>query len=156
MWKRILVPHDFSPSANQAAALARDEAIAHGGEIMLLHAIELPAAYGSETLVVSSGGELPVGMADYAVRAATEHLRSLAARLEAEQVAVSTFVRLGRAVEEILRFAGEHEADVIVMGTHGRTGLQHLISGSVAERVVRASPVPVLTIRARHVHDGAA
>lgn len=146
MWQRILVPHDFSPAANHAAALARDEAKAHGGEVILLHVIDLPAAYVDTTLVMGPG-EPPIGMHEYAMRSATTHVMDLAHRLEADGVETSAFVRVGHPVEEILRFAGEHETDVIVMGTHGRTGLKHLISGSVAERVVRASPVPVVTTR---------
>jgi nucleotide-binding universal stress UspA family protein len=147
-WQRILVPHDFSPSANRAAALARDEAKAHGGQVILLHVVDLPPAYGPETtLYVTDKSETPIGMREYAVRSATDHLHDLGARLEAEGLAVSTFVRVGKPVDEILRFAAEREADVIVMGTHGRTGLMHLLAGSVAERVVRGSPIPVMTIR---------
>lgn len=147
MWKRILVPHDFSSCANHAAALARDEALAHGGELLLLHVIDLPPAFGPNTTVTMTPGEAPVGIRDYMMLGATDHLRDLAARLEADGVVVSTFVRIGHAVEEILRLTSEHEVDAIVMGTHGRSGLKHLLAGSVAERVVRASPVPVLTTR---------
>lgn len=147
MWKRILVPHDFSAGANHAAALARDEAVAHGGELLLLHVIDLPPAFGPNTTVTLTPGDPPVGIRDYALISATEHLRDLASRLEADGVVVTTFVRVGHAVQEILRLTGEHEVDTIVMGTHGRSGLGHLFVGSVAERVVRASPVPVLTTR---------
>jgi nucleotide-binding universal stress UspA family protein len=148
MWKRILVPHDFSPSANRAAAVARDEAKAHGGKVTLLHVVDLPVAYGPDTnLILADPGLPPINMRDYAVNTAADHLQDLAARLAADGIEVSTFVRVGRPTDEILRFAREHETDAIVMGTHGRTGVQHLIAGSVAERVVRASPVPVVTIR---------
>jgi nucleotide-binding universal stress UspA family protein len=149
MWQRILVPHDFSPSANHAAALARDEAKAHGGEIILLHVVDLPIAYGPDTALILPGPNdtAPVGMREYALRSATDHLQDLATRLAHDGVDVSTFVVAGRPVDEIVRFAREHEADVIVMGTHGRTGIRHLFAGSVAERVVRSSHVPVMTIR---------
>ena len=147
-WQRILVPHDFSPSANLAAALARDEAKAHGGGVMLLHVVDLSPAYGPETtLIVANDGGTPIGMREYAIRSATAHLQDLAERLEADGLEISTFVRVGKPVDEILRFCREHEADVIVMGTHGRTGLAHLIAGSVAERIVRGSSIPVMTIR---------
>lgn len=147
-WTRILVPHDFSPSANRAAALARDEAKAHGGEVMLLHVVEISPAYGPDTtLIVNDRNETPINMREYATQAAAEHLQSLVERLEADGVRVTYHVRVGRPVDEILRFAGDHEADVIVMGTHGRVGLAHLIAGSVAERIVRSSPIPVMTIR---------
>lgn len=146
MWKRILVPHDFSPSANHAAALARDEAKAHGGVILLLHVVDLPIAYSPDTMVMTGNGG-PIGMREYAMEAALDHVRDLANRLETDGVEVASFVRLGRPVDEILAFAREHEADAIVMGTHGRTGLSHWMAGSVTERVVRASHVPVLTTR---------
>lgn len=147
MWKRILVPHDFSAGANHATALARDEALAHGGEMLLLHVVDLPLGFGPNTTVTLTPGATPVGIRDYAMTGATEHMLDLAKRLEADGVAVSTFVRMGHIVEEILRLAREHEVDTIVMGTHGRSGLGHLLSGSVAERVVRTSPVPVVTTR---------
>lgn len=147
MWKRVLVPHDFSAGANHATALARDEVLAHGGELLLLHVVDLPPAFGPNTTVTLTPGAAPVGIRDYALTGATEHLLDLAKRLDAEGVAVSTFVRIGHVVEEILRLAREHEVDTIVMGTHGRSGLGHLFVGSVAERVVRTSPVPVVTTR---------
>lgn len=147
MWKRILVPHDFSACANHAAALARDEAKAHGGEILLLHVVDLPPAFGPNTPVLVGPGETPIGIRDYVMLGATEHVADLASRLEQDGATVSTFVRVGHVVEEILRLAREHEVDSIVMGTHGRSGLRHLFAGSVAERVVRASPVPVVTTR---------
>jgi nucleotide-binding universal stress UspA family protein len=62
-------------------------------------------------------------------------------------VSAEVFVRVGTPAEEILQFATEHRPDVIVMGTHGRTGIRHLLAGSVTERIVRTSDVPVLTIR---------
>ena len=145
MWQRILVPHDFSSSANHAAALARDEAKAHGGEVLLLHVVDLPSGFSPDTQV--AGLDAPIKILEYAIIGATEHLRDLATRLEADGVTVSTFVRVGHPVEEILRLAREHEADSIVMGTHGRSALRQLLAGSVAERVVRASQVPVVTTR---------
>ena len=59
----------------------------------------------------------------------------------------TSFIRIGNPVDEINRFVDEKKVDLIVMGTHGRTGLQHLLVGSVAERVVRTATCPVLTVR---------
>jgi len=81
------------------------------------------------------------------VSSAEQHLDDLAARLTKDGASVKTFVRVGNPVDEILRFVDEEKADLVVMGTHGRGGIRHLIAGSVAERVVRASKVPVLTVR---------
>jgi nucleotide-binding universal stress UspA family protein len=86
-------------------------------------------------------------MRHFAVSGAEAHLRDLAARLERDGVSAEVFVRVGKPADEILACAAEHGADIIVMGTHGRTGIRHLLAGSVAERVVRASAVPVLTTR---------
>lgn len=66
---------------------------------------------------------------------------------------VMAVVRIGNAEQEILRYAQEEGIDLIVMATHGWTGLQHLLLGSVAERVVRRSPVPVLTVKPRPTRD---
>jgi nucleotide-binding universal stress UspA family protein len=147
IWKTILVPHDFSASANHAAALARDEAKTHGGRIVLLHVIDLPHQIGGTEVVIPPETGAPIPIKDYAVSSAEQHLGDLAARLMKDGATVKTFVRVGNPVDEILRFIDEEKADVVVMGTHGRTGIRHLIAGSVAERVVRASKVPVLTVR---------
>jgi nucleotide-binding universal stress UspA family protein len=148
MWKTILVPHDFSPSAIRAAAIASAEAKQHGGRILLLHVVELPAHFGPDTtLIIAAGDQTPIGMRQYAVSRAVQYLDELADRLLAEGVSTTAFVRVGNAADEINRFAQEHAVDTIVMGTHGRTGIRHLLAGSVAERIVRTSDVPVLTIR---------
>jgi nucleotide-binding universal stress UspA family protein len=148
LWRTILVPHDFSSSANLAAAIARDEARLHGGRLLLLHVCDLPLDLGPDTtLIVARDADSPITMRHFAMSSAEAHLRDIAERLGRDGVSAEVFVRVGKPVDEILRFAAEHGADVIVMGTHGRTGIRHLIAGSVTERVVRASDLPVLTIR---------
>jgi nucleotide-binding universal stress UspA family protein len=146
-WKTILVPHDFSTSANHAAALARDEAKAHGARVVLLHVIELPSQLQPDAVMVPEATGAPINLRDYAVASAEAHLTDLAARLAKDGVAVSTFVRVGRPVEEITQLADDEHADLVVMGTHGRTGLQRMLIGSVTERVVRTAKMPVLTVR---------
>ncbi|HTR53282.1 MAG TPA: universal stress protein [Kofleriaceae bacterium] len=146
-WKTILVPHDFSASANHAAAIARDEAKLHGGRLVLLHVIELPNHIQPEMVIVPGETGAPINVKEYAVSRADEHLQDLAKRLAKDGLTVSSFVRIGNPVDEINTFADEEKADLIVMGTHGRSGLAHLLVGSVAERVVRTSRVPVMTIR---------
>ena len=78
---------------------------------------------------------------------AEAHVKDIAQRLARDNVQATTIVRFGNPVEEILKVSDEHAVDLVVMGTHGRTGLAHMLVGSVAERVVRTSKVPVLTIR---------
>ena len=148
IWKTILVPHDFSSSANHAVAIARDEAKAHGAKLMLLHVIDLPFGLKPETVIVPDETGAPINVKDYAVKLAEEHLADLAARLAKDGITPTTFLRLGKPEDEIVKFANENHVDLIAMGTHGRTGLAHMLVGSVAERVVRTSKCPVLTIRA--------
>jgi nucleotide-binding universal stress UspA family protein len=150
IWKTILVPHDFSSSANHAVAIARDEAKAHGAKLLLLHVIDLPGAIKPETVIVPDETGAPINVKDYAVKQAEEHLADLAARIAKDGVTASTFIRMGKPEDEIVKFAEENKIDLIAMGTHGRTGLAHMLVGSVAERVVRTSKCPVLTIRSDH------
>lgn len=147
LWRTIVVPHDFSASANHAAALARDEARRHGGTLLLLHVCDLPLDLGPDTTMVFPRDGDPITLRHYAISSAQAHLADIANRLGRDDMAAEVFVREGKPAEEILRFAAEHDASLIVMGTHGRTGIRHLLAGSVTERVVRSSPVPVLTIR---------
>jgi nucleotide-binding universal stress UspA family protein len=146
-WKTILVPHDFSASANHATAIARDEARTHGGTLVLLHVIDLPYQLGPDAVIVPEETGAPISLKQYAISSAEAHLQDIAARLAKDGVTATGAVVLGTPVDEINRAIDEHHADLVVMGTHGRTGFRHLVAGSVAERVVRSSKVPVLTIR---------
>ena len=146
-WKTILVPHDFSASANHATAIARDEAKLHGSAIVLLHVIELPYQLGPDAVIVPQETGAPISVKQYAMESADAHLQNIVERLAKDGVTATYDVVVGSAVEEINRAIVHHHADLIVMGTHGRTGIRHLIAGSVAERVVRLSKVPVLTVR---------
>ncbi len=148
IWKTILVPHDFSSSANHAAALARDEAKLHGAAIQLLHVVDLPGQLTPSTVIVPDATGAPISIKEYAVGQAEAHLNDIVERLGKDGVKAQSFIRIGKPEDEIVRFAAENTSDLIVMGTHGRTGLAHMLVGSVAERVVRTSTVPVLTIRA--------
>jgi nucleotide-binding universal stress UspA family protein len=146
-WNTILVPHDFSASANHAAAIARDEARVHGGRIVLLHVIDLPYQLAPDALIVPKAAGAPISVTEYAVQNAEAHLQDLTARLAKDGVTATGIVKVGTPVEEINRTIDEQSIDLVVMGTHGRTGIRHLMAGSVTERVVRVSRVPVLTIR---------
>jgi nucleotide-binding universal stress UspA family protein len=147
VWNKILVPHDFSQSANHAAAIARDEAKHHGAEILLLHVIDLPHQLDPDAMIVPEPNHAPISIKQYAIASAETHIHGLAQRLAKDGVTATGIVVLGNPIDEINRAIEDHQIDLIVMGTHGRTGLRHLMVGSVAERVVRTSKVPVLTIR---------
>jgi nucleotide-binding universal stress UspA family protein len=146
-WKTILVPHDFSASADHATAIALGEARVHGAAIVLLHAIDLPLQLGPDAVIVPPETGTPISVKQYAIQSAENHLQSLAEQIGKDGAEVSCVVAVGAPVEEINRAVEDHRVDLIVMGTHGRTGIRHLMAGSVTERVVRTSKVPVLTIR---------
>ena len=146
-WKTILVPHDFSSSANHAAALARDEAKVHGATVVLLHVVELPFQIVPDTVQVEGPGGVPMSIKDFAVASAEAHLLDLENRLIKDGVKTTHFVRVGKPAHEIVQFATDEKIDLIVMGTHGHAGIRALVAGSVTERVVRSALVPVLSVR---------
>jgi nucleotide-binding universal stress UspA family protein len=140
-FKRILVPTDFDEGADGALDLAVDVAKKYGASITLLHAYEVP-------LYVYSG--VPAVPADYWTpirNAASRRLEAAVADLEKRSPGAKAMLSQGAPWEQILQAAEETKADLIVMGTHGRRGLTHAVLGSVAEKVVRLSPIPVLTVR---------
>lgn len=146
-WNTILVPHDFSTSANHALAIARDEAKHHGATIVLLHVIDLPSQLGPDSMIIAPETGAPIGLKEYAIQSAGNQLQDIIDRLAKDGATATGAVVVGVPVEEINRAVDTHNADLVVMGTHGRSGLRALMVGSVTERVVRSSKVPVLTIR---------
>lgn len=146
-WRTILVPYDFSLCSRRAADLAIAEAGVHGASLLLLHVVELMPRFGPDTtLIVPEDGATPIGVHTYFRRRAEAELAGVAGGL-AGSTAIRWMVREGVPVDEILATVRAQPVDAIAMGTHGRTGLRHALAGSVAERVVRASPVPVFTVR---------
>jgi nucleotide-binding universal stress UspA family protein len=132
----ILVPTDFSASSRQAMTYAFELAQKVGAKLSLLHVIEVP--------VYAIAVSLPLQDLEQDARRA---LARLLLEAEAAHVDVTRLVAMGVPYEKILETATAEQVDLIVMATHGRTGLRHLAMGSVAERVVRMAPCPVLTIR---------
>jgi universal stress protein A len=145
-WQTILVPTDFSECSDAALTLAGRLAGIHEAKLVLLHASELTGGIEPSMIVHPDGESRPVTAERFLRTSAEEKLRAQAARCLGD-VPVHLRVELGRPDESILRVAHGVGADVIVMGTHGRSGLAHLLVGSVAERVVRASPIAVVTVR---------
>lgn len=147
MWKTLLVPHDFSPCADRALALASDLARLHGSKVVLVHVTDLPPGLTADAMLSDrETGEL-VRVDAYARSGATSRLEALAAPYRDAGLEVSIRAVLGDTADEILQLVPEVGADVIIMGTHGREGIKHLLMGSMAEKVVRQSDVPVLTVR---------
>lgn len=142
----ILVPSDFSPASDAALACAKDVAIKFNARLSLLHVVTDPKATGFWTpeVYVPSSPETQ----ERFLREARELLESALTANEKTRFSAHIEARIGAAASGIRDFAREQNVDLIVMGTHGRTGLAHLLLGSVAERVLRSSPCPVLTTHA--------
>lgn len=138
MYDRILVPTDGSPGMKRV--------VSHAAELSAVHDSTLEAAY-----VVNSSAVANLPM-ESSWEGVAEMLReegenALDAAVECAECSVERTMLEGNPAHEIVEYADRSDADVICMGTHGRGGINRLLLGSVAERVVRASEVPVLTVR---------
>ena len=144
MFNRILVPTDFSPPSDAALEYARMLAAQFGSTLRILHLIEDP----NESDFVADGfapstEEIRNTLVEHG-RKRLDHLMTLVDRSRYHAHADAL---LGTPAATIIDYAGATGTSLIVMGTHGRTGLAHLLMGSVAEQVVRTAPCPVLTVR---------
>ena len=153
MIKRILVPMDFSPPSDAALEYARSVALRYGGSLHLLHVAEDPyrAFYSAEVYVPAVEGLREEILSDTAGRLKDRLRPSDVTELHATADSI-----IGTPAGSIVEYAAGHGIDLIVMGTHGRGGMSHLLMGSVAERVVRTAPCPVLTVREARKAEAAA
>jgi nucleotide-binding universal stress UspA family protein len=153
MYAKVLVPLDGSEVSEQALAHAQSVARAFGARVYLLQVISLSHEYEA----VRGGGDESLTALEYARDTAREitaarqtraeaYLAAMATRLEETGIQVDTSVRQGSALDNITDFVEVTGIDLIVMSTHGRGGLQRLLVGSVTDRVIRSSHVPVLAI----------
>ena len=141
--KQILVPIDFSDCSLRALDLASTIALPFGAKLTLLHVVE-PGVYQQSYFGVTP----PLEESNQnLVEAGRERLSALGRKRIGHRLRTESLVRIGRAHSEIPDTASALSADLIVMGTHGYTGLKHVLLGSTAERVVRHAPCPVLTVR---------
>jgi universal stress protein A len=162
-FKHLLVPTDFSEPANSALRYAIEEAGLHQAKITLLHVLPpetrtnvhyvtgAPAETAQGGFDALIGGSAFVSQPEVVRRDRSEEaltqLRDLVANAFRGPWEVE--VAVGHPADTITRVAEERSVDLIVMSTHGRTGLQHVLLGSVAEKVVRLAPCPVLTVKHR-------
>jgi nucleotide-binding universal stress UspA family protein len=142
-FRRILVATDFAESAERALACAVELARIHSAELMLLHVyMELPAypeiAAGQVTAIYEEQR-----------RWVEDALERRARSARASGVLARVLVRTGSPAATIAQTAAEEGADLVMVGTHGRSGIDRLLVGSVAERVVRGAPCPVLVVKTR-------
>ena len=141
MYERILVPTDGSAGVERAIEQAAELAAVHGAEV---HSIYVLNTANFASLPMETSWE---GVSDMLREDGEEALERVQGIVESYDVPVRTHLIEGSPSREIVDFAAEEDCDLIVMGTHGRGGIDRLLLGSVAERVVRGSPVPVLTVR---------
>lgn len=141
--RAILHPTDFSPSSDFAKGLAWSLARDHGAQLVVLHVAAPPAVSYGEIVAPLAGG----GYNDNAWKA----LRRL--HWPDDGVSVELRVEAGDPAKEILRLAREMPCDLIVIGTHGRTGLSRMLMGSVAEQVVRKAACPVVMVKSLPSQD---
>jgi universal stress protein A len=158
----VLVPTDFSETAQHALRYALEEATLHHAKVTLLHV--LPVHTGTEVYFITGfpgaqtrfdpvlGGHLSIPTSPQQTVVLYDHSEEALAQLR--DLMPDTFhgaweveVAAGSPAETIVRVAHKRDTDLIVMGTHKRTGLQHVFLGSVAEKVARLAPCPVLTVR---------
>lgn len=142
---RILLPTDLSEASAAAARHAFALADRFGAEVHVLHVVEEIAS-----TVPEAAAHMASFPDDYMAQARANAEKALAAWLPSDVAGGREVVRAvqeGAPLTRILDYARDHQIDLIVMGTLGRTGLAHFLIGSVAERVVRHAPCPVLTVR---------
>ena len=137
------MPTDFSTQSERAWALARRPALAVGAEVVLVHVFVEAPLYSEGPFAAERIREV------YASGRAwvQEQLRRWEATAHAEGVTAKTLLRSGVPHGEIVAAAREEGADLVVIGTHGRGGVDRLLLGSVADRVIRLAPCPVLAVR---------
>jgi universal stress protein A len=142
-FKKILVATDFSTASGNVIDYARLLSQRFGASLHVLHVIEDPLVAGGGTEVYVSA---LLALREELGREAQKRLAELEAVLPGIPVTIELLE--GQPAQVIAKTAANREVDLIVMGTHGRSGVAHLLLGSVAERVVRIAPCPVLTVRA--------
>ena len=135
--KKILFPTDFSTASDAALVHAENLAKQSSAELLILHIEEPPLAYG--------GGELYYGLPEPSSERILKMLSDVCP--SDHQLSFEHRLVMGDPATEIVRVAEEEQAELIVLGTHGRTGLSRILMGSVAEAVVRHAPCPVLIYR---------
>jgi len=142
--QRILLPTDFSEHSQEAAAYACEFADRFESELHVLHVLQdIVALVPEPGLAFPPSGDYMQELKESADQA----LLQIPGEEAAKGKSIVRTTLQGPPFVKIVRYAKEHDIDLIVMGTHGRSGLAHVLMGSVAERVVRKAPCPVLTVR---------
>jgi len=142
MIKNILVPIDFSDYSKNALKYAVEFAKNFSAKLFLIYVVE-PIIYPADF----SMGQVAIPSTDIDIqKRAEEELKKLADEIQTD-IQVETIIKTGKPFVEINETAREKDIDLIIIATHGHTGVEHLLFGSTAEKVVRKAPCPVLTLR---------
>ena len=141
--KRILIATDFSEASEVAVRYGRALADAFGASLDILHVMEDPFVYAP----TSEGYLPPAHFFEEMEKNSRERLEQALPHADREKLNARLVTKKGSPFVEIVRYAKSENIDLIVMGTHGRGPIAHMLMGSVAEKVVRKAPCPVLTVR---------
>jgi len=141
--ERVLVPTDFSDYSELALQYGVSFCREYGAEMILLHVLEDP-------FYPATGASFGFDMSDFFTRMEAEtrsRLEEIVSSEAARDIKIQPMIVRGTPFLEIIRVAKERDVDMVVLATHGRTGLAHVLMGSVTEKVVRKAPCPVLVVR---------
>lgn len=141
--KTILVPTDFSETAELALRYGKALASAFQATLHILHVLQDPLLY---VPITEGYGALP-NFREQLEGDARRHLERLVTDSERQTLQIQLALKWGTPFVEIVEYARQHQVDLIVLGTHGRGAVMQMLLGSVAEKVVRKAPCPVLTVR---------
>ncbi len=143
--EKILIPVDFSEYSKMALDYSIEFSKKFNSELILIYVIE-PIVYPSDFGL----GQIPINQVDFEIQSKAEsELKKLVEEKIPSELKATYVVRTGKPFLEIINAAKEYDCDLIIIATHGHTGIEHILFGSTAEKVVRKSPIPVLTVRER-------
>jgi nucleotide-binding universal stress UspA family protein len=152
VFSTIVVPLDGSETAAQALPVAKEMAQRFGSRMLFVQVVDTGSASLALGANAASGGMADpasiTGEVDARVEVAKSYLSAVVEEMTAADIAAEYAIHDGPVAEDIISSAAEAEADLIVMCSHGHTGLRRLVFGSVADKVIRNAPMPVLIIRA--------
>jgi nucleotide-binding universal stress UspA family protein len=148
-FRRILVATDFSDTSLEAFPIASEIASHFDAELVLVHIlpVDTPTPWDIPPYADFGLASLPLPEYETQVRHEVERRMAMVTAKHAQSAKLRTLVGRGDAAAEINRMAAQEKVDLIVLATHGWTGWRHLVFGSVAEKVLREAPCPVLSVR---------